>query len=130
MSNNLDIVKHIYKYTKEIQQTITRFGNSENIFLNDIDYKKSVCMSLLQIGELTSKLSENYKSETKEIMNWSAIKALRNVFAHAYGSVRYHDIWEICQNDIPVLQSFCSEQIKQLEAADKKNKTSTNALSL
>ena len=53
----------------------------------DRDYRNSVCMSLLQIGELTGHLTEDFREGTKDSIYWPAIKGMRNLFAHNYGAV-------------------------------------------
>lgn len=40
------------------------YARGEATESNDIDYRNSVCMSLLQIGELTGHLSEDYRETT------------------------------------------------------------------
>ena len=112
---NTDVLEHIKKYTDEILATIERFGDSLETFQKDTDYQKSVCMSMLQIGELTNHLSEDYKNSTKEIIDWHMIKGIRNVFAHGYGTVRFDIVWDACKNDIPKLKEFCEKQIESFE---------------
>lgn len=53
----------------------------------DQDYMDSVSMNLLQIGELAGKFSDAYVQKTKPQMDWRAIKNMRNMFAHDYGSM-------------------------------------------
>ena len=52
--NNRDrqILEHIIRYCEKIQLTVQRFGADLQIFINDPDYRDSVGMNLLQIGEL------------------------------------------------------------------------------
>ena len=38
---------------------------------------------------------------------WQQIKAVRNIAAHSYGSVDSEIIWEIMNDDIPVLKEYC-----------------------
>lgn len=125
----VSVLEHILQYANEIQNTINRFGDNINIFVNDNDYRNSLCMSLLQIGELTTHLSDDFKIAHPE-MDWRNIKQLRNICAHRYGTLDYNLIWDIAHTDVLDIKLFCSEQIKQLEAADKKKKTSRNAISL
>ena len=80
-------------------------------FLNDADYRDSVSMNLLQIGELAGKLSEEYVQATKAQMDWRAIKNMRNMFAHDYGSMDIERIWETAVEDIPVLTDFCKNSL-------------------
>lgn len=60
-------------------------------------------MSLLQIGELTSHLSGEFKKETKADIYWPAIKAMRNLLAHNYGAVDIDRVWETIIREIPLL---------------------------
>lgn len=76
MRKNIDVLEHIRNYCKDIETTIERFGNDKTIFDFDRDYRNSVCMSLLQIGELTGHLTEKFRESTKETVYWPAIKGM------------------------------------------------------
>lgn len=65
-NKNIDMLKHIKTYCEDIEMSIERFGNDRSIFDMDRDYRNSVCMSLLQIGELTGHLTEDFREGTKE----------------------------------------------------------------
>lgn len=39
----------------------------------------------------------------------SAIKQMRNMVAHRYGSFDYDILWEVVVDDIPALAAFCLE---------------------
>ena len=45
-------------------------------------------------------------------MDWRAMKAMRNFFAHNYGSMDYERIWQTAIDDIPELKIYCEEQIR------------------
>lgn len=110
-TKNIDIVRHIEDYCMDIENTVKRFGKSRDLFENDVDYRNSVCMSLLQIGELTGHLSEEFREATKESVYWPAIKGMRNVFAHDYGAIDFDRVWDTANEDIPLLQEFCRKTI-------------------
>lgn len=112
-TKNIDIIRHIKNYCLDIENTVNRFGNDREIFENDTDYRNSVCMSLLQIGELTGHLSEDYRESTKELVYWPAIKGMRNVFAHDYGAIDYDRVWDTVTEDIPILLEFCQNQFHE-----------------
>ena len=105
---DLQRITQIKDYCVEINKTIERYGNSFAVFSSDIDYQKSVSFSILQIGELSGKLSEEFKNETCELMPWTAIKGMRNLFAHNYGSMSLDIIWKTAIKDIPNLLEFCN----------------------
>ena len=54
-------------------------------------FHNAVCLCLLQIGELVSVLSDEFKEENPT-MSWREIKLLRNIVAHRYGQVDYEII--------------------------------------
>ena len=58
LSRDLQRVLKIRDYCLSIQDTMSRFGVSLEGFLSDSDYQQSIAFSVLQIGELTSGLSE------------------------------------------------------------------------
>ncbi len=85
----------------------------EKVKLYDGDYQRSIAFSILQIGELGGSLSEAYRKETCNRIQWGPIKGMRNMVAHSYGSMSREIIWETATMDIPVLLNFCEEQLKE-----------------
>lgn len=104
------ILLHVLRYCEKIQQTLHRFGPDFQTFLNDPDYRDSIGMNLLQIGELAGRLSADYTASSP--MNWRAIKNMRNMFAHDYGSMDLDRIWETVISDIPVLKEYCRKELE------------------
>lgn len=116
-SKDLQIVKHITMYCERIEKSVIRFGAGFDSFLNDQDYMDSVSMNILQIGELVKGFSDEFVQDTKDRMNWRAIRNMRNMFAHDYGSMDIDRIWETATEDIPALKAFCAELIQRAEDA-------------
>lgn len=115
---DIDILRHIERYCVDIENTVNRFGKDQACFDNDIDYRNSVCMSLLQVGELAGHLSEEFREDTKETIYWPAIKGMRNVFAHDYGAIDYDRVWDTVREDIPILFEFCQKTIIAYDVAE------------
>ena len=101
------ILEHIRDYCIKIEKTVARFGKSFARFQSDADYIDSVSMNLLQIGELAGKFSDDFIRSTKENMDWRAIKNMRNMFAHSYGTMDIARIWDTTNEDIPILKQYC-----------------------
>ncbi|MFA9466397.1 MAG: DUF86 domain-containing protein [Velocimicrobium sp.] len=114
-NRNADVLRHIVDYCNEINNTIERFGNNYETFSKDSVYQNAVALCVLQIGELTTHFTEDFKNTYNE-MPWNQIKALRNVVAHNYGKIDKETLWETISNDIPQLQNYCSRIAKQFEA--------------
>ena len=100
------ILKHIIDYCNQIQATITRFGDSNEVFFTDFVYQNAVALCILQIGELVGILSDEFKADHTQIP-WRQIRAVRNIVAHHYGIVDASTLWEIIHKDISDLKDFC-----------------------
>lgn len=112
-------LSRIRDYCDEIQKTIVRYGKSFEIFDVDPDYQRSIAFSILQIGELSGRLSQEYRQKTASRIQWSLIKGMRNLVVHGYGSVDRSILWETAVTDIPVLKTFCEEELSQAMVAEK-----------
>jgi len=104
-------ISHIRDYCVEIQKTIERYGNDFQVFDEDADYQRSISFSILQIGELSAGLSDEFRRATAHRVQWGPMKGMRNMVAHNYGSMSREIIWETAINDIPALKQFCEEQL-------------------
>ena len=109
---DLQRLEHIRDYCAEVEQTISRFGDSFEVFDRDADYQRSVSFCILQIGELCNGLSKEFQAETADRTPWHLIIGMRNLVAHHYGSMSRDVIWETMKSDIPELKAFCEEQLK------------------
>lgn len=100
------ILNKIVLYCKQLEGTCNMFGNSEQEFEENYVFRNACCMCVIQIGELAGKLSEETRAEISHIP-WTAIRGMRNVFAHDYGSMDTGRTWHTIRNDIPVLRAAC-----------------------
>lgn len=75
---DLQRLEHIRDYCVQIQKTVMRYGESFEIFQRDIDFQQSVAFCILQIGELTNRLSPQYRQETDSTIPWRLIRGMRN----------------------------------------------------
>ncbi len=108
---DLSIISRITEYCIEIGDTIDYFGDSFQTFNADKIYQNAVMMCILQIGELSGRLSQEFVIANSKIP-WRSIKAMRNIVAHAYGSISLTDVWDTVKNDIPTLKVYCIEILK------------------
>ena len=111
---NTDVLRRIIYYCNEISETIERFGEDYTIFVKDSVYKNATALCVLQIGELTTNLTDDFK-QTYTGMPWAQIKALRNIVAHNYGRIDDEILWETITSDIPNLKEYCSSILQKVE---------------
>lgn len=83
------ILQKIVKYCDEIIATNSHFKSDEKLFKdpeNGFIYRNAVSMPILQIGELSKNLSDEFVSQYKRIP-WQMMARMRDVLAHHYGSI-------------------------------------------
>ena len=114
-SSDLLRIQHIASYCEDISKTIERFGESEEAFWDDVGYRNSISMSIMQIGELSAGLTDDFKTATQAQMPWGLIRGMRNMFAHTYSKMDRTIIWEVATRDIPTLLLFCQKVIEENE---------------
>ncbi|MCL2634700.1 MAG: DUF86 domain-containing protein [Oscillospiraceae bacterium] len=115
-------IQRIKEYCEEINETVERFGVDYSVFIGDKDYYKSISMSIMQIGELSNGLTEVFKETTQNEIPWSAMRNVRNLFAHEYTKVDKETIWETLNSEIPELHRFCENILEK----EKLNKSDVN----
>ena len=109
-SRNIDILMHIRDYCAEINHTMDTFGRDYDIFVSNSIYQNAVALCVLQIGELTTHFTDEFKSAYNKVP-WNQIKALRNVVAHNYGKIDKETLWDCSQiiTEHQALEQECNE---------------------
>ena len=95
----------------EINETIARYGDTLDAFLIDKDYRKSVLLSILEIGELSKELSPQFKESTSGAIPWQRIRSYRNYIAHIRRQLDYEEVFYTAKNDIPLIMQFCEDWV-------------------
>jgi len=112
IDRNIIIIKAVLQHCKNIYSAQKRFGKNMETFTKDTDYFNSVCMSLLQIGELANHLTDKFKQVNKSIP-WRQIIGLRNIVVHRYGQIDIEVIWATVKEDVPKLHNYCKRLIEE-----------------
>lgn len=97
------VIQKIIVYCDNISELMKKYNSSFETYLSDISFQYSCNMCILQIGELTTRLTDKFKEQHDEIP-WRLIKAMRNVHAHDYESVSLKHVWGTLTQDIPALR--------------------------
>ena len=79
-------------------------GRSLETLSGDKMWQKAVVMSLINIGELSKALSEDYQATMPQIP-WKSIRGFRNIAAHQYGIIDFGDVYKTVIEDIPKLKA-------------------------
>lgn len=119
MGTDISALQHIYEHCLIISEYLGEANITElDGFLSNRIVQDAVLMRLLAMGELTTHLSDDFKSKHLIAVDWRNLKQLRNVIAHRYGSIQYDVIWDIVQNDVPEIEKFCKKIFENEEDED------------
>lgn len=110
-------LERIIHYCNEIAETQKQLGNDPVSFANSFIYQNACAMCVIQIGELANRLSDETRAAIPNIP-WRLIRAMRNTFAHDYGSMDVLQTWATLCDDIPVLKAACEHYLDRLRPAD------------
>lgn len=97
------VIQKMFDYCDSIKNVIIRFGNTFEDYISDFSFQMTCSACVIQIGELTTRLTEDFKIQHSEIA-WNQIKALRNIHVHEYEKVDLNYMWQILTEDIPALK--------------------------
>ena len=100
---DIEIIKKMMKYCSDIEYLMDKYHSDIYVFKTDISFQYACNMCIIQIGELVSRLSDEFLEQYRQIP-WHAIKAMRNLHAHDYDRVDLDIVWNTLQEDIPDLK--------------------------
>lgn len=110
MSRDKLYATHILECISRIERYV---GDSKGK-LTDSDLVQDAVMRNLQTlaesaGRLSAELKERYAT-----VDWRAIGGFRNVIVHDYLGVDIDGIWDVVENDLPVLRKVIMEALADL----------------
>jgi uncharacterized protein with HEPN domain len=97
-----DVILKMIKYCNDVEQLMEKYNSDFEAYKTDISFQYSCNMCIIQIGELVSRLSEDFLEKHSQIP-WYAIKGMRNLHAHDYEKVDLNIVWNTLTEDIPDL---------------------------
>jgi uncharacterized protein with HEPN domain len=77
-------------------------GKTQDEFIVSEEYKRIATMTLINIGELSINIADEFKECNPQI-EWSDIKRTRDKVAHHYIELEPSITWDTATNDIPKL---------------------------
>ena len=78
---NRVVIQKILGYCNDIEEHMNQINATYEVYLSNKMFRYSCDMCVLQIGELTTRFSDEFKAQHSEIP-WCAIKAVRNIYVH------------------------------------------------
>ena len=94
-------LQHILESIERIESYLS--GVTLPQFLQDTLRQDGVVRQLEIIGEASRQISSDFRLQHPEVP-WGQIVALRNRIVHDYMNIDIEIVWEIVQQDLPVLK--------------------------
>ena len=94
ISHVLDAIGEVETYLK---------GVSFEDFLDNSEKRFATIKQIEIIGEACNRMTMSFKKKHPEI-KWKEINGFRNISVHEYFGIDLKLVWEIAQNDLPVLK--------------------------
>lgn len=102
----------IIEAIEKIERYTTSYSCGDEFYHDERDFDATM-MQFVVIGEMISKLDDNFKEEHSSIP-WQKIKDFRNIVAHNYFGIDADEIWEIITAKIKPLKSDIQNIINSL----------------
>ncbi len=94
----------INKIVDELNIVLTAVGDmSFEEFNSQEMFKRGVCMTVINIGELVKNLSSEFRNDYNHIP-WKDIAGFRDIAAHKYQTLNMKDVYSTIMNDFPELK--------------------------
>jgi len=94
-------------YLLHIQESILRIKtyviDGKQQFVNSTLIQDAVLRNLQTLSESTQRLSDEFKNRYPDVP-WRELWAFRNVVAHNYLGINLDRIWEVIDQDLPILE--------------------------
>ncbi|AFV98229.1 MULTISPECIES: HepT-like ribonuclease domain-containing protein [unclassified Sulfuricurvum] len=104
MSNNITFnLNALIESIEKIKLYSQDFDNADTFYHDQKSFDASM-MQFVVIGEIISRLDENFKTSHSEIP-WQKIKDFRNIIAHDYFGIDADEIWDIINNKLLPLKN-------------------------
>jgi uncharacterized protein with HEPN domain len=100
----------LLSYLDQMQQVAVEIGDfiratSKDEFLNDVLKQRAVGMNLLMIGEVVSRLMDEFPDIVADHpeVPWMKMKGMRNRIAHGYFNIDLDTVWDTATKAVPEL---------------------------
>lgn len=111
-----DLYLHFIKECIDDIHTFISEGEKE--FFQNKKTQYAVIRALQILAESTQRISPDLTNEYPEV-DWRGISGFRNVLVHDYFGLNPVRIWEIIENDLPILDREISRMIKKVDTIQK-----------
>ena len=111
-ADNTVFLKHILDYIGKIERYLQGYDLEK--FKNNEEKIDSVVRNVEIIGEAANNLTRDFRSKNPQI-EWREIINTRNRIIHGYAIVDLEIIWNVTQEDLPILRTEIEKILEKLK---------------
>jgi len=109
-TKEIGLLLAIIKHCTYIEGKITGIKYDE--FMQNEDFQRMMCFSILQIGELAKHFDKTFITKYG-LVPWIKIMGMRDRVAHGYDSIEKDVVWSTIQLDIVPLHEYCNQILEE-----------------
>jgi len=106
-------LQHILDAIEKVEEYVSV---GQHAFMSSSHWQDAVIRQLEIVGEATKRLSTQLCSQHADIP-WRRIAGLRDVLIHDYMGVDIKAVWEITQQNLPILKTRVEAILQNLDTA-------------
>ena len=99
-----ECIERVIEYTEE----------GKDFFFADTKTQDAVMRNLQILAESSQRLSDSLKEKHPEV-DWRNISGFRNVVVHEYLSIDVKRIWDIVEQDLPILEEQIGGIMREMD---------------
>ncbi len=108
---DIDRLRHIEECINHVDSFLQ--GKTFEEMKSDMMCFHAVVYNIMIIGEAANLLTKEFRKEHPEVP-WRDIVDMRNVLVHGYFTTSAIFIWETYQKDLPELQKYVQQYLREL----------------
>ncbi len=114
MSEDLLYLAHIQECIDRIQ-AFAKDGKES--FFGDLRTQGAILRNLQVLAESATRLSEDLRNAHSDV-DWKGVRGFRNVLVHDYLGIDISDVWDIVEQDLPLLKSAVEAMLNEVKGAE------------
>jgi uncharacterized protein with HEPN domain len=116
---NIDIVSSLSRCSDTIEKAITRFGDSIEVFISDIDYHTACSVYVMQLGDLVIQLTDDFKVIFSDV-EWDRFVEMKSTICLNFDPSQLGALWDVLKIQVPELHAFCLEIEAKYQSLSRK----------
>lgn len=109
---DLNIIRKMFVQCEIMRKSMIKYRLSPELLSDDGLLFNGCCETVFEIGELSHKLSPEFKAKYNE-QHWELMYGMRNRIGHNYSDVKLMILWQTLTESLPKLGEFCKKILEQ-----------------